>query len=44
MARAWRIEFEGALYRVLSRRNNRWDIFFENDDRRLLLDTLDEMA
>ena len=44
MARAWRIEFEGALYHVLSRGNERRDIFFSDDDRRLFLDTLDDMA
>ena len=44
MARAWRIEFEGALYHVVSRGNERWDIFFDDDDRRLFLDTLGEMA
>lgn len=44
MARAWRIEFEGALYHVVSRGNDRRDIFFNDDDRRLFLDTLGEMA
>jgi REP element-mobilizing transposase RayT len=44
MARAWRIELEGALYHVVSRGNNRRDIFFNDDDRRLFLDTLGEMA
>jgi putative transposase len=44
MARAWRIEFEGALYHVVSRGNERRDIFFSDDDRRLFLDTLGEMA
>jgi|WetSurSiteA1Bulk_404760.scaffolds.fasta_scaffold38041_2 putative transposase len=44
MARAWRIEFEGALYHVVSRGNDRQDIFFNDDDRRLFLDTLGEMA
>jgi REP element-mobilizing transposase RayT len=44
MAPAWRIEFEGALYHVLSRGNERQDIFFDNDDRRLFLDTMGEMA
>lgn len=44
MARAWRIEFEGALYHVLSRGNERRDIFFSDDDRRLFLDTLGDMA
>jgi putative transposase len=44
MARAWRIEFEGALYHVVSRGNERRDIFYDDDDRRLFLDTLGEMA
>jgi REP element-mobilizing transposase RayT len=44
MARGWRIEFEGALYHVLSRGNERRDIFFGDDDRRLFLDTLGDMA
>lgn len=44
MARAWRIEFEGALYHVLSRGNERRDIFFGNDDRWLFLGTLGDMA
>jgi REP element-mobilizing transposase RayT len=44
MGRAWRIEFEGALYHVLSRGNERRDIFFDDGDRRLFLTTLGEMA
>jgi REP element-mobilizing transposase RayT len=44
MARAWRIEFEGALYHVLSRGNERRDIFFGDDDRQRFLDTLGDMA
>ena len=44
MARAWRIEFEGALYHVLSRGNQRQAIFIEDDDRRLFLNSLSEMA
>jgi REP element-mobilizing transposase RayT len=44
MGRAWRIEFEGALYHVLSRGNERRDIFFDDDDRRRFLDTLGDMA
>jgi hypothetical protein len=44
MTRAWRIEFEGALYHVLSRGNERRDIFFGDDDRRLFLDTLGDMT
>jgi len=44
MARAWRIEFEGALYHVLSRGNERRDIFFGDDDRQRFLDTLGDMT
>ena len=44
MARAWRIEFEGALYHVVSRGNECRDIFFDDDDRQSFLDTLGEMA
>ena len=40
MARAWRIEYEGALYHVLSRGNERRDIVFDNKDRQLFLDLL----
>jgi REP element-mobilizing transposase RayT len=42
MARAWRIEFEGACYHLLSRGNERRDIFLSDDDQRLFLDTLGE--
>jgi len=44
MARAWRIEFEGALYHIFSRGNERRDIFFGGEDRQRFLDTLGEMA
>jgi REP element-mobilizing transposase RayT len=44
MGRAWRIEFEGALYHVLSRGNERREIFFEGDDRRRFLEAIGEMA
>jgi hypothetical protein len=33
MGRAWRIEYEGALYHLLSRGNERGDIFYDNTDR-----------
>ena len=33
MARAWRIEYEGALYHVLSRGNEQRTIFTETEDR-----------
>jgi len=44
MAHAWRIEFEDALYYVLSRGNERRNIFFGDDERMLFLDTLGDMA
>jgi len=44
MARAWRIEYKGALYHVLSRGNQRQDIVLNDDDRKLFLDTVGEMA
>ena len=44
MARAWRIEYEGALYHVLSRGNERQDIVINDDDRKLFLATVGEMG
>jgi REP element-mobilizing transposase RayT len=44
MARAWRIEFEGALYHVLSRGNEKQNIVTNDDDRKLFLATVGEMA
>ena len=44
MAREWRIEYEGALYHVLSRGNEWRNIEDDDDDRRLFIDTLAEMA
>jgi REP element-mobilizing transposase RayT len=44
MARAWRIEYEGALYHVLSRGNEKQDIVINDDDRKLFLDTAGEMG
>ena len=41
---AWRIEYEGALYHVLSRGNQQRPIFIDNDDRLLFLETLGEMS
>ena len=40
----WRIEYEGALYHVLSRGNERRNIFFDDDDRICFLETLGQMA
>ena len=42
MARAWRIEYEGALYHVLSRGNERRDMFLDDDDHRMFLTGLAE--
>ena len=44
MARAWRIEYEGVLYHVLIRGNERQNIVTNNDDRKLFLATAGEMA
>ena len=44
MARQWRIEYEGALYHVLSRGNEKRDIFSDEKDRSIFLDTLGQMA
>jgi hypothetical protein len=32
MSTPWRIEFEGALYHVLSRGNEQQDIYLDNED------------
>jgi REP element-mobilizing transposase RayT len=40
MSRAWRIEYPEALYHILSRGNQRREIFVDDDDRRLFRDTL----
>lgn len=42
MGRAPRIEYSGALYHVMSRGNRQEDIFLDDQDHRLFLDTLDE--
>ena len=44
MSRAWRIEFDGALYHVLARGNARQDIFTDDRDRLLFIDLIGEMA
>ena len=43
MARQWRIEYPGAIYHVLSRGNNRQDIFQTTGDRHLFLELLEEL-
>ena len=40
MSRPWRIEFEGAYYHIVSRGNERRNIFRDNNDRILFLDIL----
>ncbi|OQY98313.1 MAG: hypothetical protein B6D35_12505 [Candidatus Brocadia sp. UTAMX2] len=40
MSRPWRIEFEGAYYHILSRGNERRNIFRDQNDRILFLDIL----
>ncbi len=44
MSRPWRIEYEGALYHLLSRGNDRNDIFADDEDRISFLDTVGEMS
>jgi putative transposase len=44
MARPLRIEFKGALYHIISRGNERRDIFLGDDDYEVFLDVLEEMT
>ncbi len=44
MGRAWRIEYEGALYHILSRGNEQKDIFYDDPDRVVFLKTIGEMS
>jgi putative transposase len=44
MGRAWRIEYEGALYHLMSRGNDGQDIYLNDDDRNLFLETISEMS
>ncbi len=44
MGRAWRIEYEGAYYHLMSRGNDGKEIYLDDDDRRLFLETLSEMS
>jgi REP element-mobilizing transposase RayT len=44
MTRPWRIEFEGAYYHILSRGNERRNIFSDSDDRVSFLETLGKMS
>ena len=44
MGRAWRIEYESALYHLISRGNNGQDIYLSDADRNLFLETISEMS
>lgn len=44
MGRAWRIEYEGALYHLMSRGNDGQHIYLNNADRNLFLKTVSEMS
>ena len=44
MARPIRVEFEGAVYHVMARGNERRAIFRSDDDRKLFLQTVGEMT
>jgi hypothetical protein len=44
MTRAWRIEYEGSLYYVLSRDNERGPIVFDDQDRKMFVDCIVQMA
>ena len=44
MGRAWRIEYEGALYHILSRGNEQGNIFYDNTDRWRFLDTIGDLS
>ncbi|MDV7392563.1 transposase, partial [Arthrospira platensis SPKY1] len=39
-----RIEFPGALYHVMSRGDRREDIFWDDDDRSIFLETLGDVV
>jgi REP element-mobilizing transposase RayT len=44
MASPWRIEYEGALYHILSRGNEQRDIFRDIEDRTSFMNSLGEMS
>ena len=44
MSRPWRIEYEGALYHLLSRGNERSDIFKDEKDHSSFMDAVGEMS
>ncbi len=44
MARQWRIEYPGAFYHILSRGNDRQEIFRSDEDRKMFLDLIGEFS
>jgi len=42
MARQLRVEYEGAIYHVMSRGDRKENIFWDDRDRQVFLRTLDE--
>lgn len=44
MSRAWRIEYEGAFYHLMSRGNLKADIFYDDADRQMMLDVIGEFS
>ena len=44
MSRAWRIEYAGAYYHLMSRGNQGDNIFYDDKDRQVMLDTLGEFS
>ena len=44
MSRAWRIEYAGAYYHLLSRGNQGANIFYDDKDRQMMLDILGQFA
>lgn len=44
MGRAWRVEYEGTWYHILSRGNELEDVFYEDQDHLSFLKTIGEMS
>ena len=44
MSRPLRVQFEGAVYHVTARGNERREVFRDDEDRRRFLETLGEAA
>ena len=44
MSKPWRIEYEGALYQLLSRGNERSNILMDEKDRSDFLEAVGEMS